>query len=85
MYHTTTLYTVAASSTVVSSSTIAAYALASPSLGARWLAALTRHSAARSTKLAVCIIVRKAERIMFVKATTPAPASSTAAMQKCRT
>ncbi|KAF5216923.1 hypothetical protein ECC02_010263 [Trypanosoma cruzi] len=80
--HTTTLYTVIASSAVVSSSTIAAYALAPPSLGARWLAALTRHNAARSTKLAACITVRKAERIMFVKATTPAPASSTAAMQK---
>ncbi|KAF5218196.1 hypothetical protein ECC02_008910 [Trypanosoma cruzi] len=80
--HTMTLYTVAASSTVVSSSTVAAYALAPPSLGARWLTALIRHSAARSTKLAVCITVRKAERIMFVKATTPAPASSTAAMQK---
>ncbi|KAF5221094.1 hypothetical protein ECC02_005806 [Trypanosoma cruzi] len=84
-YHTTTLYTVAASSTVVSSSTIPAYALAPPSLGARWLAALTRHSAARSTNLAACITVRKAERIMFVKTTTPAPASSTAAMQKYRT
>ncbi|KAF5215616.1 hypothetical protein ECC02_011677 [Trypanosoma cruzi] len=80
--HTTTLYTVTASSTVVSSSTTAAYALAPPSLGARWLAALTRHSTASSTKLAVRITVRKAERIMFVKATTPAPASSTAAMQK---
>ncbi|ESS58928.1 hypothetical protein TCDM_12346 [Trypanosoma cruzi Dm28c] len=76
-YHTTTPYTVIASSTVVSSSTIAAYALAPPSLGARWLAALIRHSTARSTKLAVCITVRKAERIMFVKATTPAPASCT--------
>ncbi|KAF5220380.1 hypothetical protein ECC02_006564 [Trypanosoma cruzi] len=81
-YHTTTLYTAIPSSTVVSSSTIPAYALAPPSLGARWFAALTRHSAARSTKLAVRITVRKAERIMFVKATTPAPASSTAAMQK---
>ncbi|KAF5217640.1 hypothetical protein ECC02_009456 [Trypanosoma cruzi] len=81
-YHTTTLYTVTASSTVVRSSTIAAYALAPPSLGARWLAALTTHSAASSTKLAACITVRKAERIMLVKATTPAPASSTAAMQK---
>ncbi|KAF8306933.1 hypothetical protein TcBrA4_0021570 [Trypanosoma cruzi] len=79
------LYTATASSTVVSSSTFAAYALAPPSLGARWLAALVRHSAARSTKLAVCITVRKAERIMFVKTTTPAPASSTAAMQKYRT
>ncbi|KAF5225269.1 hypothetical protein ECC02_001446 [Trypanosoma cruzi] len=81
-YHTTTLYTVTASTTVVSSSTIATYALAPPSLGARWLAALTRHSAASSTKLTACITVRMAERIMFVKATTPAPASSTAAMQK---
>ncbi|KAF5218812.1 hypothetical protein ECC02_008233 [Trypanosoma cruzi] len=81
-YHTTTLYTVAASNTAVSSSTIAAYALAPPSLGARWFAALTRHSAASSTKPAACITVRKAERIMFVKATTPAPASSTAATQK---
>ncbi|KAF5226024.1 hypothetical protein ECC02_000956 [Trypanosoma cruzi] len=81
-YHTTTPYTVAASSTAASSSTIAAYALAPPSLGARWLAALTRQSKASSTKLAVRITVRKAERIMFVKATTPAPASSTAAMQK---
>ncbi|KAF5216660.1 hypothetical protein ECC02_010527 [Trypanosoma cruzi] len=85
VYHTTTLYTATASSTVVSSSTIAAYVLAPPSLGARWLAALTTHSTARSTKLAVRITVRKAERIMFVKATTPAPASSTAAMQKYRT
>ncbi|KAF5218143.1 hypothetical protein ECC02_008959 [Trypanosoma cruzi] len=81
-YHTTTPYTVIASSTAASSSTIATYAFAPPSLGARWLAALTRHSTARSTKLAVRITVRKAERIMFVKATTPAPASSTAAMQK---
>ncbi|KAF5217665.1 hypothetical protein ECC02_009437 [Trypanosoma cruzi] len=81
-YHTTTLYTVTASSTVVSSSTITTYALAPPSLGARWLAALITHSVARSTKLAARITVRKAERIMFVKATTPAPASSTAAMQK---
>ncbi|KAF5218670.1 hypothetical protein ECC02_008375 [Trypanosoma cruzi] len=81
-YHTTTPYTVIASSTVISSSTVAAYALAPPSLGAKWLAALTRHSAARSAKLAVRITVRKDERIMFVKATTPAPASSTAAMQK---
>ncbi|KAF5216360.1 hypothetical protein ECC02_010881 [Trypanosoma cruzi] len=83
-YHTTTPYTVTASSTAASSSTIVTYALAPPSLGARWLAALTRHSAARSKKLAVRITVRKAERIMFVKATTPAPASSTAAMQKYR-
>ncbi|KAF5216981.1 hypothetical protein ECC02_010194 [Trypanosoma cruzi] len=83
-YHTTTLYTVTASSTVVSSSTIATYALAPPSLCAVWLAALTRHSAARSKRLAVCITVRKAERIMFVRATTPAPASSTTAMQKYR-
>ncbi|KAF5216486.1 hypothetical protein ECC02_010737 [Trypanosoma cruzi] len=84
-YHTAAQYRVITSSTAVSSSTIAAYALAPPSLGARWFAALTRHSAARSTKLAACITVRKAERIMFVKATTPAPASSTAAMQKYRT
>ncbi|KAF5220887.1 hypothetical protein ECC02_006047 [Trypanosoma cruzi] len=81
-YHATMLYTVTASSTAASSSTIVAYALAPPSLGARWLAALIRHSAASSTKLAVCNTVRRAERIMFVKATTPAPASSTAAMQK---
>ncbi|KAF5217293.1 hypothetical protein ECC02_009850 [Trypanosoma cruzi] len=81
-YHTTTLYTVTASSTVVSSSNIAAYALAPPSLGATWFVTLTRHSAAKSTKLTACITVRMAERIMFVKATTPAPASSTAAMQK---
>ncbi|KAF5220877.1 hypothetical protein ECC02_006037 [Trypanosoma cruzi] len=81
-YHTTMLYTVTASSTAASSSTIVAYALAPPSLDARWLAALIRHSAASSTKLAVCNTVRRAERIMFVKATTPAPASSTAAMQK---